>query len=84
MSVFPEVEEAWQPRTDPGNSRASSRNSLHSPRPNFATTLWPTTDALREVAVADALGVLSFYFRSLFSAAGKTTKEQSGGGKRVS
>lgn len=46
-------------------------------------TLGPTTHAPREGAVTDALRALSFYFRSLFSAAGKTAKEPSGGGKPV-
>lgn len=50
---------------------------------------WPPTAALREAAATDAPRVLSFCFRSLLSAAGKTMEEQSWGGgtageKRVS
>lgn len=83
-SAFPEVGEASQPRTDPGNSWASSRNSLPPTSANLRDpTLWPTSNALREVAATDALRVLSFYFRSPFSAAGKTAKEQRGTRKRV-
>lgn len=78
-SAFPEVGEASQPRTDPGNFWASSRNSLPPTSANLRDpTLWPTSNALREVAATDALRVLSFYFRSPFSAAGKTAKENVG------
>lgn len=80
--------EPSQPRTDPGNSWASSRNSSPTQPPISANlcdpTLWSVTAALREVAVTDAPEVVSFCFLSLLSAARKTVKEQSRGGKPVS
>lgn len=74
-----------QPRTDLGNSWASFRNSFPTATPTLANLCDPTLgSALREVAVTDAPEVVSFCFPSLLSAARKTVKEQSGGGKSVS
>lgn len=74
--AFHKVGEASQPRTDSANSWASSRNSSPTLPPLIFETLHfglPPT-APREAAVTDEPGVLSFYFRSLLSAPGKTAK----------
>lgn len=78
-------------RTTSSSSRAPSRDRPHPvsaqlgrpPSPRDPRS-WPPTAALGEAIATDAPRVLSFYFRSLLSAAGKTAQEQSSGEKRVS
>lgn len=78
-------------RTTSSSSRAPSRDRPHPvsaqlgppPSPRDLRS-WPPTAALREAIATDAPRVLSFCFRSLLSAAGKTAQEQSRGEKRVS
>ena len=72
----------------PGGPAGTTRHpvSTQPPRPPLPSDPrpWPPTAALREAAATDAPRVLSFCFRSLLSAAGKTAEEQSRDEKRVS